>query len=118
MFFLSLWKLKGCIDEPAPVAPVQLMVGMIISGDAHRHRMTSLIEVSSNLTVPKKAFDLYSDWKHFFFQKRTLRAAKLRVSFYQLLHSGQIKYLRVGQVYRIPKLCVIDFLEKETKAAK
>ena len=27
---------------------------------------------------------------------------------YQLLHSGQIKYLRVGQVYRIPKLCVID----------
>ena len=37
---------------------------------------------------------------------------------YQLLHSGQIKYLRVGQVYRIPKLCVIDFLEKETKAAK
>lgn len=33
---------------------------------------------------------------------------------YQLLHSGQIKYLRVGQVYRIPKLCVIDFLEKET----
>lgn len=41
-----------------------------------------------------------------------------KVNAYQLLHSGQIKYLRVGQVYRIPKLCVIDFLEKETKAAK
>jgi len=30
-------------SKPAPVAPVQLMVGMIISGDAHHHRMTSLI---------------------------------------------------------------------------
>ena len=37
---------------------------------------------------------------------------------YQLLYSGKLRYFKVGHVYRIPKLCVIDFLEKETKAEK
>ena len=33
----------------------------------------------------------------------------------QLLNSGQIKCFRVGNVYRIPKICVYDFLKKQTK---
>lgn len=33
----------------------------------------------------------------------------------QLLNSGQIKCFRVGNVYRIPKICVYDFLKEQTK---
>lgn len=34
---------------------------------------------------------------------------------YQLLNGGQIKCFRVGNVYRIPKICVYDFLKEQTK---
>ena len=37
---------------------------------------------------------------------------------YQLLHSGQIKYLRVGQVYRIPKLLCHWFSGKGNTGSK
>ena len=33
----------------------------------------------------------------------------------QLLNSGQIKCFRVGNVYRISKICVYDFLKEQTK---
>ena len=33
----------------------------------------------------------------------------------QLLNSGQIKCFRVGNLYRIPKICVYDFLKEQTK---
>lgn len=33
----------------------------------------------------------------------------------QLLNSGQIKCFRVGNVYRIPKVCVYEFLNEQTK---
>lgn len=34
---------------------------------------------------------------------------------YQLLNSGQIKCFRGGNVYRIPKICVYDFLKEQMK---
>ena len=34
---------------------------------------------------------------------------------YQLLNSGQIKCFRVGNVYRIPKVCICEFLKEQAK---
>ena len=33
---------------------------------------------------------------------------------YELIHSGKLKYVKIGKVYKIPKNCIIEFLENQT----
>lgn len=36
---------------------------------------------------------------------------------YKLLHSGQIKYLKIGNTFRIPKLYILEFLQNSGEIA-
>lgn len=50
--------------------------------------------------------------KHFLPYRRNGAALLLKNSLYKLLQSGEIQHIKVGRKYLIPKVYLLDFIEK------